>query len=395
MSKKKNKKKKKQDRKNRGLSQRDSLASAPIDEGLPSFIKRKVTHTLTFFKKLPRKAKKIFLAIFSFILLLVLFLSKFVDAMEIAKALVSLPVIFFKQEQMENTDRALEKELESYYQQLKYLEQRCQTELRNLNLDLLKSTPGSASYQELETRKKAQEEQLRRIKSARSEAEKEIRTPAGTNARPDDHSAPPAIVHEDGAKSLQELQHENQKNLHTIDSLNRVVGERNRLLQKISAAETTLDDLVIEGDTISFHNELHSPSAEASRKFSPESLAFASPFDSTLQRGTWGQRQPLISGKRDTASLRQTITERYTNRLRAIYQNDLKKNPNLKGRITLRISLNSQGKVENLPEVIQSTLASPEMESRILASVAKWDGFGETVESQKNTVFKVTFKFGE
>ncbi len=395
MSKKKSKKKKKQIHKHRGLSQKDSQTIAKIEQPLPSFIQRKVAKARTFLKTLPGMAKKICLAIFSFILLLVFFLSKFVDAMEIAKALASLPVIFLKQEQMENRDRALVRELESYYQQLKYLEQRCQTELRNLNLDLLKSTPGSASYQELETRKKAQEEQLRRIKSALSEAEKEIRTPAETSARTDDHSAPPTTLHEDDARSLQELQHENQKKLHAIDSLNHVMGERNRLLQKISTAETILNDLVIEGDTVSSYHKFYSSSLDASRKFSPESLAFASPFDSTLQRGTWGQRQLLMSGKRDTASLRQTITERYTDRLRAIYQNDLKKNPNLRGRITLRIRLNSQGKVENLPEVIQSTLASPEMESRILASIAKWDGFGETVESQKNTVFKVTFKFGE
>lgn len=394
---KKNKKKKKKEkgRKGRRKSSTDFNAASSLPQGTPSFLVRHAAKLRIRFKGFPRKTRRIILAAVSLCLILALLTNDFLRAMEVVKEVLILISNVIEKIRVESLDQNRIAQLELYKQQLEKARQECEVKLQKTNLDLLDSAPGSALYQALEAKKKEQEDRLRRIEAQLSETNEKLQTLADTNDQPVIRSALPDSTPKTDKGSERVLQEEKQRNPHTTDTQNRVVAERDSLLQRIRAAETALDDLVIEGEIISFHDERHSPSQDTSPGFSPESLAVASPFDSTLQRGTWGQRQPLISAKRDATSLRRTITERYTARLRGIYQNELKKNPNLKGRITVRIRLNAQGIVVESPEVIESTLTAPEMETRVLASIAEWDDFGETLESQQNTVFRVTFKFGE
>lgn len=63
--------------------------------------------------------------------------------------------------------------------------------------------------------------------------------------------------------------------------------------------------------------------------------------------------------------------ERYTGGLRYSYNKQLRKNPDLQGRVTVAITVNPSGAVEEA-KIVESTMNSPEMEQEILAKIKHW-----------------------
>lgn len=93
--------------------------------------------------------------------------------------------------------------------------------------------------------------------------------------------------------------------------------------------------------------------------------------------------------RRDEAGVYRTVTS-YNGGLRFLYNNALKKNPMLRGKITVRLTISAEGKVRKV-EMTSSTLNFPELEEAIINRIYLWK-FPEAKGSEDFTI-PYTFDF--
>ncbi len=84
------------------------------------------------------------------------------------------------------------------------------------------------------------------------------------------------------------------------------------------------------------------------------------------------------------------IVSTYIGGLKYLYNNTLRKNPSLKGKITVKIVISQDGKVVK-SEVVSSTLGSPELEEAIINRIYRWK-FSELDDVEDFTI-DYTFDF--
>lgn len=84
------------------------------------------------------------------------------------------------------------------------------------------------------------------------------------------------------------------------------------------------------------------------------------------------------------------IVSTYIGGLKYLYNNTLRKNPSLKGKITVKIVISQEGKVVK-SEVVSSTLGSPELEEAIINRIYRWR-FSE-LDDVKDFTIDYTFDF--
>lgn len=75
------------------------------------------------------------------------------------------------------------------------------------------------------------------------------------------------------------------------------------------------------------------------------------------------------------------------------YERELKRNPDIKGKLTVRFTINPDGAVIDV-ELISSTLQNNNVERCILARIRRWDDFGSIETSLGNTTFRQVYTFG-
>ncbi len=95
------------------------------------------------------------------------------------------------------------------------------------------------------------------------------------------------------------------------------------------------------------------------------------------------------SRKRNEAEVYRTVST-YIGGLKYLYNNILRKNPSLKGKITVKIVISQDGKVVK-SEVVLSTLGSPELEEAIINRIYRWR-FSELDDVEDFTI-DYTFDF--
>lgn len=93
--------------------------------------------------------------------------------------------------------------------------------------------------------------------------------------------------------------------------------------------------------------------------------------------------------KRNEAEVYRTVST-YIGGLKYLYNNTLRKNPSLKGKITVKIVISQEGKVVK-SEVVSSTLGSPELEEAIINRIYRWR-FSELDDVEDFTI-DYTFDF--
>lgn len=91
----------------------------------------------------------------------------------------------------------------------------------------------------------------------------------------------------------------------------------------------------------------------------------------TKVQSTEEQKTEDLSNKEVLEIIKRTV-ESYLGGLRYSYNKLLRKNPDLQGRITVAITINPKGQVEDA-KVTESTMNSPEMESEIVAKIKHWN----------------------
>lgn len=82
-------------------------------------------------------------------------------------------------------------------------------------------------------------------------------------------------------------------------------------------------------------------------------------------------KQPQDLSTQEAINVVKRTVDTYLGGLRYVYNRELRKNPDLEGKITIAITINPQGVVEDA-KLVESTMNAPEMEQAIVARVRKW-----------------------
>lgn len=114
-----------------------------------------------------------------------------------------------------------------------------------------------------------------------------------------------------------------------------------------------------------------------------------------------GANEPLIeepsedgkaTGSRDRDAVA-AVVARHTSAIQFCYQREVKRNPNLRGKIVVRFVITPQGTIASVT-VISSNLGNPSVESCIVERIKRWDDFGAIDPSKGNTTFRQVYTFG-
>jgi len=72
------------------------------------------------------------------------------------------------------------------------------------------------------------------------------------------------------------------------------------------------------------------------------------------------------------------------------YQRELKRTPDLRGEISVRFTIDTEGKVISA-QIVSSSLNNPEVERCVLSRVRRWDDFGP---AKVEATFRQVYTFG-
>jgi len=114
-----------------------------------------------------------------------------------------------------------------------------------------------------------------------------------------------------------------------------------------------------------------------------------------------GMAEPLIeepaedgkaTGSRDRDAVAAVVT-RHNSAIQFCYQKEVRRNPNLKGKLVVRFVITPQGSIAGV-NIISSTLNNPAIESCIIERLKRWDDFGAIDPAKGNTTFRQVYTFG-
>ena len=110
--------------------------------------------------------------------------------------------------------------------------------------------------------------------------------------------------------------------------------------------------------------------------------------ESTLVGG--GDGSGIVGRNQDDI---QVIILKHNNSVQYCYQRELKRNPNIKGKLVVRFSITPQGTVKNV-EVISSTLNNRKVERCVSNRIRRWSDFGAIDASYGDTTVRQAYAFG-
>ena len=108
--------------------------------------------------------------------------------------------------------------------------------------------------------------------------------------------------------------------------------------------------------------------------------------------GEDGEGGGVIVGARDPEKVSR-IVNAHKAALQYCYQRELKRNPNLRGKIVVRFTITYKGNVKNV-KILSSTLDTEHVERCILSRIRRWDDFGEIPKDLGNATFRQVYSFG-
>ena len=110
--------------------------------------------------------------------------------------------------------------------------------------------------------------------------------------------------------------------------------------------------------------------------------------------GLSGLRARRIDGRgtRDPQKIREIVLS-HNAAIQDCYRQELKHNPSLKGKVTVRFTISYTGHVVEV-SVISSTIALPSLHICILNKISRWNDFGAVDPAMDNVTIKQTYAFG-
>ncbi len=125
-----------------------------------------------------------------------------------------------------------------------------------------------------------------------------------------------------------------------------------------------------------------------------ESLAFERTGDFAIIAGEGdGAGSGGGRGKGRNADDIQAVVVKHNKSVQYCYDRQLRRNPDLKGKIVVRFTISPQGSVTKV-EVVSSTVKNRQVERCVVNRIRKWNDFGEVEASVGNTVIRQTYAFG-
>ncbi|RMD95084.1 MAG: hypothetical protein D6814_13735 [Calditrichaeota bacterium] len=98
------------------------------------------------------------------------------------------------------------------------------------------------------------------------------------------------------------------------------------------------------------------------------------------------------SGARDIDAVA-AVVKSHNAAIQYCYQRELKRNPNLRGKLVVRFIINPMGRVEEVT-ILSSTLKNRRVERCIVNRIKRWADFGVIDPSKGNTAFRQVYTFG-
>jgi len=89
----------------------------------------------------------------------------------------------------------------------------------------------------------------------------------------------------------------------------------------------------------------------------------------------------------------QAVVLKHNNSIQYCYDRELRRNPNLKGKVIVRFTITPQGTVKNV-EIVSSNLGNRKVERCIVSRVRRWSDFGPIDRKFGDTSIKQVYAFG-
>ncbi|MBD3288448.1 TonB family protein [candidate division KSB1 bacterium] len=87
------------------------------------------------------------------------------------------------------------------------------------------------------------------------------------------------------------------------------------------------------------------------------------------------------------------VVNKHNSAIQYCYQRELKRNPNLKGKVVVRFTISPSGRVKAV-SIVSSTLNNARVERCIISRIRRWDDFGSVDPSKGDAVFRQVYTFG-
>lgn len=87
------------------------------------------------------------------------------------------------------------------------------------------------------------------------------------------------------------------------------------------------------------------------------------------------------------------VVNRHNASIQYCYQRELKVNPDLKGKLVVRFTIDPSGRVKDV-NIISSTLNSPSIERCVISRIKRWDDFGAIDPAKGDATFRQVYTFG-
>jgi len=100
----------------------------------------------------------------------------------------------------------------------------------------------------------------------------------------------------------------------------------------------------------------------------------------------------VSSGARDIDEVA-TIVLAHNSAIQYCYERELRRNPDLKGKVAVRFTILPEGVVDNV-KIISSTLNNERIERCIISRISRWDDFGAIDPSLGKATFRQVYTFG-
>ncbi len=87
------------------------------------------------------------------------------------------------------------------------------------------------------------------------------------------------------------------------------------------------------------------------------------------------------------------VVNRHNASIQYCYQRELKQNPDLKGKLVVRFTIDPSGRVKDV-NILSSTLNSPNIERCVISRIKRWDDFGPIDPAKGDATFRQVYTFG-
>ena len=149
--------------------------------------------------------------------------------------------------------------------------------------------------------------------------------------------------------------------------------------QRVRRKETTADDADIR-KLIADRQQVASANVSRQKTYEKQ------------RQTTVKQKEPQLVGHRNPDDI-SAIVSKHNAAIQACYQRELRRNPDLKGKIVVRFTIAASGAVTHV-ELVSSTLNNGRVERCVLSRIRRWDDFGVIDASLGDTTFRQVYTFG-